>query len=105
MLRRVPVSLRDVERRPVMSATLTAAEVLDRVYLEVRCRFLDVAACLDRIDRAEDVAKDPRYQQLRRGIELLLAESPNRAEQIQMLFSDTYEANWNRKKAAPSGKG
>lgn len=86
-----------------MSSTLTATDILNRVYLEVRCKLLDVAASLDRVDRAEgadEAAGDSRYEQLRRGIEILHSDSPNRAEQIQMLFSDAYEANWNRKKPA-----
>lgn len=90
-----------------MSSTVSAAGILDRVYLEVRCKLLDVAACLDRVDRGDDAAaatKDPRYEQLRRGIEILHGAGPDRAEQIQLLFSDAYEAHWNKKSAA-TGNG
>jgi hypothetical protein len=86
-----------------MSATLTAEAVLERVYLEVRCRLLDVAASLDRIERAdggEAVLCDARWKQPQDGIAILASEGPDRAERIQMLFSDPYVANWNRRNGA-----
>lgn len=84
-----------------MSAPLAASVVLDRVYLEVRAKLLEVAACLDRIERSDGAAAaqaDPRWTQLMRGIEILTHGRSDRAEQIQMLFSDPYVPNWNRKK-------
>jgi hypothetical protein len=76
---------------------MTANAVLDRVYLEVRCRLLDVAAALDRIERAEgsdDALDDARWKQLQEGIAILASDGADRAERIQMLFSDTYIPNW-----------
>ena len=56
-----------------MPIPLAAPEVLDREYLEVRARLLQVAATLDRIDRAEGtVAADPRLGKIRAGLEVLL---------------------------------
>ncbi|MBS0266134.1 MAG: hypothetical protein JSS02_29665 [Planctomycetes bacterium] len=83
-----------------MSAPLTAPAVLDRVYLEVRCKLLDIAASLDRISRSEGAGTaeaDPRMAQLLRGLEILGQGGTDRAEQIQMLFSDAYVPNWSRK--------
>ena len=57
-----------------MSAPPTAPAVLDRVYLEVRCKLLDIAACLDRVSRsdgAETVESDPRLAQIAQGIDIL----------------------------------
>jgi hypothetical protein len=92
-----------------MSSALTADAVLDRVYLEIRCRLLDIAASLDRIARAEGgdgVQSDPRLAQIRKGIEILSGDGMDRAEKIQMLFSDPYVPNWNRReKAARNGAG
>lgn len=82
-----------------MSQTTLAAAVLDRAYLEVRCKLLEVAASLDRIDRAEGsdtLADDPRLRQLLGGIAILASNESDRAERIQMLFSDPYVPNWNR---------
>jgi hypothetical protein len=71
----------------------TASELLDDTFLEMRWRTLSLAADLDRIQRAAPdavlPADDPRLQTLRRAMQLLLTDIPNRAEQVQLLFSDT----------------
>jgi hypothetical protein len=67
--------------------------------LEIRARILEVAACLDRIDRADSAATlqgDPRLQLIREGIEILSSSAGDRAERVQLLFSDRYEPNWKR---------
>jgi hypothetical protein len=70
----------------------TGPEYLDSQFLEMRARALSLAADLDRIERAQGgttlIEYDPRIQQLRRAIKILLDERSNRAEQVQMLFSD-----------------
>lgn len=81
----------------VISLPLDAAEILDREFLEVRARLLQVAATLDRLDRADgDVTSDPRHAKLRQAIGVLAAPAPARAEQLQLLFSLSYEKNWKR---------
>ena len=77
----------------------SAKVALDRTFLETRARLLDVAANLDRLDRAadaEDVKSDPRLLKIRMALELLLADRPDRAEAIQQLFSREYDADWPR---------
>jgi hypothetical protein len=68
-------------------------EFLEAQYLQMRARILSLAADLDRIERAAGGAAlleaDPRVQKLRRAMKLVLDERHNRAEQVQMLFSDT----------------
>ncbi len=74
-----------------------AAEVLDRDFLETRSRILEVAASLDRIDRAGGRTGDPpdrRLAQLRQAIEALLEPGPGRAETVQRLFSLEYDPHW-----------
>ena len=92
-----------------MSSVPAADAVLDRVYLDIRCRLLDVAAALDRIARADGgdrVQADPRLAQIRRGIEILAGGGMDRAEKIQMLFSDPYDPTWNRRgKSRKNGAG
>jgi hypothetical protein len=92
-----------------MPSPHTAPAVLDRVYLEIRCKLLDIAASLDRVARGEDAERtqsDARLAQIRQGIEILLKDGTDRAEQIQMLFSDSYVPNWNRRdRAAKNGAG
>ncbi|MEM6330240.1 MAG: hypothetical protein AAF790_08325 [Planctomycetota bacterium] len=78
-----------------MPANRTAAEVLEREYLLVRAKVLEIAASLDRIDRAGGEPADPaRAAQLREGLRLLLADNPGRAEAAQALFSLPYDAGW-----------
>ena len=70
---------------------MTAKETLDRQFLEMRWRCLSLAADLDRIQRGDgspQTVKDSRLDQFREAVKLLLSDSPNRAEQVQMIFSD-----------------
>lgn len=78
-------------------ANSPAQLLLDRSFLDLRCRLLDLAAGLDRIDRAtgaETALHDPRRAQIEQALHLLLTPGTNRAEQIQLLFSDSYTDNW-----------
>lgn len=80
-------------------ATQTALTVLDRHYLELRCELLNVAATLDRIERhsgAEAALRDPRMGQIREGLAILSSSGTDRAERLQLLFSDPYVPGWNR---------
>lgn len=77
----------------------TAVAILDRDFLEIRARILDIAAALDRLDRAEvhsgdGHSPDRRLTQIRQSIEALLEPGPGRAETIQRLFSLPYEPEW-----------
>ena len=67
-------------------------EFLDQQFLEMRARVLSLAEDLDRIERAPGGAAlleaDPRIQQIRRAVRIVLDERANRAEHVQMLFSD-----------------
>jgi len=69
----------------------TSAQILDTYFLEMRWRCLSMAADLDRIQRSPDGSQsnnDPRLAQLRDAIQVLLTDSPNKAEQVQLIFSD-----------------
>jgi hypothetical protein len=69
-----------------------AKETLDATFMEMRWRALSLAADLDRIERAEGgpqvLASDPRLAQLREAFQLLVTGKSNRAEQLQLIFSD-----------------
>lgn len=74
---------------------LSAAELFDQEFLTIRCKILDLAAALDRIDRGPGaVDSDPRMKQIRAGLEALLAGEAGRAERVQLVFSDNYEEDW-----------
>lgn len=75
----------------------TAAEVLEREFLVLRGRLLEVAATLDRLDRAGGPPpEDPRTDQLRRSLQVLASAGPrsDRAEQVQLIFSLPYDPDW-----------
>jgi hypothetical protein len=78
-----------------MPASAAAPASLDREFLGIRCRLIELAAALDRIDRAKDsAAGDPRWAQVRRSLEILAGDGPHRAEQVQIVFSLPYEKGW-----------
>jgi hypothetical protein len=80
-----------------MLNTRDATSVLDRDFLEARARILDLAAVLDRVDRAPERHghhPDRRLGQLRQALEALLIPGPGRAETVQRLFSLDYDPHW-----------
>lgn len=82
----------------MIPAHRNVAQVLDRDFLETRGKILELAAALDRIDRAPthagDAPPDRRLAQLRAAIEALLEPGPGRAETVQRLFSLEYDPAW-----------
>ena len=79
--------------------SLTSQQTLDQFYLEARARILEVAATLDRIDRGSSApVDDPRLGLLRQAIHVLnqstARSTTDRAEQLQLLFSRRYDAQW-----------
>ncbi len=82
-----------------MVAARTAKEILERDFLAMRCLILDLAAALDRIDRADGSDSVDRHEQmqlLQGGLDILQQEGPGRAEKVQLHFSDQYQAGWNK---------
>jgi hypothetical protein len=76
-----------------------AIDVLDHDFLEARCKLLEIAAILDRIDRAparHGEHPEPRLSQIRRALEALLEPGPDRAETIQRIFSLDYDPAWRQ---------
>lgn len=80
-----------------MSTASDAKQVLDRDFLASRCRLVDLAAALDRMDRAPgSVADDPRVGKLHAALKILADGQPDRAKRLQMLFSLPYRATWRK---------
>jgi len=83
---------------------VNATSILDREFLEMRCRLIDLAASMDRMERGDDsesIRQDPRFQRLREAIELLADKQTGRAERLQLHFSDEYVAEWRQAFAFP----
>lgn len=85
-----------------VGSPMSAQQVLDREFLEVRARILKIAATLDRIDRSATPAADTqRLEQIRQGLHILLGDAPDRARQVQMLFSLPYRDHWPQELGVP----
>ena len=89
-----------------MQIPIDSEELLDREFLEVRAKILQLAASFDRMDRAEgSVADDPRVQKIHQALDVLRGNAEgDRAEQIQLIFSQAYEDDWQAKYGMPSGQ-
>ncbi len=69
---------------------LAAPEVLDTYFLEARARLIELAATLDRIDRAagsQAVRSDSRLKFIHDSLHILQRPEPGRAKALQELYS------------------
>lgn len=78
------------------SCPMTQSQILDRYFLEHRAKLIDLAAFLDRVDRAAAQRApdhrcpqvDPRLDGLRNGLPILIDGQPDRAKRILQQLSD-----------------
>ena len=80
-----------------MPALMPPRKVLDTYALDVRCKLIEIAAILDRYDRA--AAADPqsaprdddRLRRFREALSILNdpQATPDRAERVALVFSDS----------------
>jgi hypothetical protein len=61
--------------------------ILDLYFLDARARLIDIAAFMDRVDRAGG-GDDFRYDAFRAAIKVLDSGKPDRAEEVLLAFSD-----------------
>ncbi|MCH2127406.1 MAG: hypothetical protein MK165_21630 [Pirellulaceae bacterium] len=81
-----------------MSIPMTAPEVLDREFLELRAKILELASSFDRFGRASgSVTSDPRLERLHEALDVLKDTNDDRAQQVQLIFSRPYEDDWREK--------
>jgi len=66
---------------------MTRQKVLDLYFMDARCKLIELAAFLDRVDRAEDEA-DFRLKAFRNALKELGKSKPQRARQVLLAFSD-----------------
>ena len=68
---------------------LSASELIDEYFIENRTRLLEVAAFLDRLDRAGAGTPDHRMEAFREALAALgAADGSSRTERVQLIFSD-----------------
>lgn len=66
---------------------MTRQEVLDLYFMDARSKLIDLAAFLDRIERATGEA-DFRFEAFKRALDLLSAENASKARGVLMSLSD-----------------
>ena len=66
---------------------MTRQQVLDLYFMDARCKLIDLAAFIDRVDRA-DGQEDFRMKAFREALGELTKNNPDRARQVLLAFSD-----------------
>ena len=70
-------------------------EILEREFLAIRAKTLEIAAFFDRLERAEgDVAHGDKLELIREALDIACSENSDRAEQVQLIFSRQYDDDW-----------
>jgi hypothetical protein len=69
---------------------LTQRELIDEYFMEERVKVIDLAAFLDRLDRARerDADDDFRLRSIRDALSVLAGDDAGRVQRVQMIFSD-----------------
>jgi hypothetical protein len=69
---------------------LTQRQQIDEYFIEHRTKILDIAAFLDRLDRASalDAGDDFRLAAFKQALRLLCTDEPGRMARIQLALSD-----------------
>jgi hypothetical protein len=78
-----------------MANGASSQEILDREFLDIRARVLEVAAALDRLDRAAGPpVDDARVASIAQALDVLRSADGDRAERVQLVFSLPYDDSW-----------
>jgi hypothetical protein len=69
---------------------LTQRELIDEYFMEERVKVIDLAAFLDRLDRAREIDADDdfRLRSIREALAVLAGDDGGRVQRVQMIFSD-----------------
>ena len=72
------------------TSPLSQRELIAEYFMEHRVQVLELAAFLDRLDRARelDAADDFRLRSIREALAVLSGGDGSRVERVQMIFSD-----------------
>ena len=72
------------------TSPLTQRELIAEYFMEHRVQVLELAAFLDRLDRARelDAADDFRLRSIREAVAVLVDGDGSRVQRVQMIFSD-----------------
>ena len=69
---------------------MKTSEIFDTYLLANREKLLDIAAFLDRLDRAADQPQESDFRKdaIKEALRILVSDTSSKVEQIQMLLSD-----------------
>jgi hypothetical protein len=72
------------------TSPLTQRELIDEYFMEERVKVIDLAAFLDRLDRARELDADDdfRLRSIRDALAVLAGGDGGRVQRVQMIFSD-----------------
>jgi len=70
------------------SCPMTRTQVVDTYFMEHRAKVIDIAAFLDRLERANGECDDIRESSLRQALAILSDGEPQRAARILSMLSD-----------------
>ena len=70
---------------------MTRQQVLDLYFMDARCKLIEIAAFLDRVDRASG-GDDFRITEFRKAMRELEAKNAGRAEKVLLALSDPTNA-------------
>ena len=74
-------------------------KIFDETFLTIRSKLIDVAATLDRVDRAAAGASidDLRRARIDEALRIVISsDTPDRVKRLQQLFSRPYDSQWRR---------
>ncbi|MBM3965898.1 MAG: hypothetical protein FJ308_12665 [Planctomycetes bacterium] len=75
----------------------TAEKVLAEEFLSARSKILDLAATLDRLERASgSVENAAQMQLLSQGLKILCDDEFDKARRVQLLMSRQYDPDWQK---------
>ncbi len=80
-------------------AMFDAQAILTREQFKIRAKLIEIAAILDRIDRADgEVDHDRRMLEIHKSLEVLSVSSSDsdRAARIQMIYSREFDSQWKK---------
>jgi hypothetical protein len=72
------------------TSPLTQRELIAEYFMEHRVQVLELAAFLDRLDRAREIDADDdfRLRSIREALAVLVNDQSQRVQRVQMIFSD-----------------
>ena len=69
---------------------MTRQQILDMYFMDARCKLIELAAFLDRVERG-DGESDFRLEAFRKAMQELQGKESGRAEKVLLAFSDPTE--------------